>query len=112
VAKSAIPDPLKRRLLVEEDLGAAKALALAEAYLVEGRVAEAIAFLEKAGASERLAELRDAAVATGDVFLLRAAASALGEEVAPETWERAADAAEAGGKALYAREARRQAQRS
>ena len=111
MAKSAIPDPLRRRLLVEEDLAPAKALALAEAYLAEDRVAEAIVFLEKGGASERLAELRDAAVASGDVFLLRTASSALGEEVEPETWMRAAEAAESQGKALYAREARRQAQR-
>jgi len=111
MAKRAIPDPLKRRLLVEEDLDPAKALALAEAYLTEGRAAEAIVFLEKAGALERLAELRDAAVGEGDVFLLRATAASLGEEVGTETWMRVAEAAEAAGKALYAHEARRQAQR-
>jgi len=111
MAKGAIPDPLKRRHLVEEDLDPARATALAEAYLAEGRVPEALVFLEKAGARDRLAELRDAAVASGDVFLLRATASALGEEVEADAWGRAAEAAEAAGKALYAREARRQAQR-
>ena len=40
-----IPDPLKRRHLVEGDLDPAKALALAEAYLAEGRSQEAVAFL-------------------------------------------------------------------
>jgi len=111
MAKRAIPDPLKRRLLVEEDLDPAKALALADAYLAEARAAEAIVFLEKAGARERLAELRDAAVAAGDLFLLRATAAALGEEVDTDTWARVAEAADAAGKALYAHEARRQAQR-
>lgn len=111
MAKSVIPDPLKRRHLVEEDLDPARAMAIAEAYLAEGRVPEALAFLEKAEARDRLAELRDAAVAEGDVFVLRATASALGEEVEGEIWARVAETAEAAGKALYAREARRQAQR-
>lgn len=111
MAKTPIPDPLKRRHLVEEDLAPAKALALAEAYLAEGRASEAIVFLEKAEANERLAALRDEAAAAGDVFLLRAAAAALGEDVGAETWARAAEAAEAGGRTRYAREARRQAQR-
>jgi hypothetical protein len=111
VAKSKIPDPLKRRLLIEEKLDASRALAIGEAYLAEGRAAEAVAFLEQAEAEERLAELRDEALEAGDVFLLRATAGALGEEIEAETWERVAEIAEAAGKALYAREARRQAQR-
>jgi hypothetical protein len=111
VAKGVIPDPMKRRHLVEDDLDPARALAIGEAYLAEGRVPEAIAFLEKADAGERLAALRDEAVEAGDVFVLRAAAAALGEEVEPETWTRVAEAADAAGKALYAHEARRQAQR-
>jgi len=112
VARNSIPDPLKRRHLVEGDLDPARALALAEAYLAEHRTAEAIAFLEKAEARDRLAELRDRAVEEGDLFLLRATASALGEPVPAETWLRLAEAAVAAGKALYAQEARRQAQRS
>jgi hypothetical protein len=111
VAKPGIPDPMKRRHLVEEDLDAGRALALAEAYLAEGRVVEAIVFLEKAEARDRLTALREEAVAAGDFFLLRATAGALGEEVSPAVWLRLADAAEAAGKALYAHEARRQAQR-
>jgi hypothetical protein len=111
VPKAVIPDPLKRRHLVEEDLDPSRALTLAEAYLAEGRAAEAIVFLEQAEAEDRLAVVRDEAVEAGDVFLLRSAAAALGEEVAAETWERVAERAEAAGKALYAREARRQAQR-
>ena len=112
MARNAIPDPLKRRHLVEDDLDPARALALAEAYLAEGRTTESVVFLEKAGAREQLGELRDRALEGGDLFLLRATAAALGEEIAAETWARLADAAEAAGKALYAQEARRQAQRS
>lgn len=112
MARPAIPDPLKRRLLVEEDLGPAKTLALAEAYLAEERAAEALVFLEQAEAHERLAELRDQAVEAGDVFMVRGAAAALGEEIERETWERVAAAAEAAGKERYAHEARRQAERA
>lgn len=111
MAKSAIPDPLKRRHLVEEELDPTRALALAEAYLAEGRVVEAVAFLEKADARDQLAAIRDEALEQGDLFLLRAAANALGEEIAAETWSRLADVAEAAGKERYAHEARRLAQR-
>ena len=111
MAKNAIPDPLKRRHLVEEALPAARALAVAEAYLDEGRGAEAIAFLEKAEAWERLEALRDEAVESGDLFLVRTAATALGEEPSAELWTRLAERAEAAGKERYAHEARRQAQR-
>ena len=111
MAKPLIPDPLKRRLLVEEDLDPARAVALADAYLAEGRAAEALVFLEKAEATSRLAALRDEAVENGDLFLARATATALGEEIPADAWLRLADAAEAAGKLAYAHEARRQAQR-
>jgi hypothetical protein len=110
MAKSMLPDPLKRRHLVEEDLSPARALAVAEAYLEAGRASEALVFLEKAEARDRLAALRDEAVEEGDVFLLRSVAAALGEDIVPEIWERVAAAAEAKGKERYAVEARRQAQ--
>ena len=111
MAKPTIPDPLKRRHLAEEDLDPARAVALADAYLADGRATEAIVFLEKAEASDRLAELREQAVAEGDLFLARAAAATAGEEIPAETWLRLAEAAEAAGKTRYAHEARRQAQR-
>jgi len=111
MAKPVIPDPLKRRHLIEEDLDPARARAIGEAYLAEGRAAEAVAFLEKAGATDALAELRSTALAEGDVFMARATSAALGEEIDAETWARLADAAEAAGKDLYARGARRLAQR-
>jgi hypothetical protein len=41
--RRAIPDPLKRRHLVESALDPARALAIAEAYLEEGRRLEAAA---------------------------------------------------------------------
>jgi len=102
-----IPDLMKRRHLVEQKLDAKQALAVAEAYLSENRVAEALEFLTKAGADDRLREVRQAAIEAGDVFLVRDVSHRLREEPRAEEWRSVADAADAAGKALYAIEARR-----
>jgi hypothetical protein len=112
VAKGAIPDPLERRHLVERPLAPDAALRLAEAYLAEDRPWDAIAFLQKAGASERLAALREEAVRAGDAFLARELSRALGEELDPARWRALAEAAGAAGKERYAAQARRLADRS
>ena len=111
VARAKIPGPLERRHLVERDLAAAQALAIAEAYLADDRRVEAVDFLAKAQAGEKLGELRRSAIAEGDVFLLRAVSEA--EQRAPtrEDWQRLAEAADARGLERYAAEARRQAER-
>ena len=109
MAKSQIPDPLHRRHELEKDLSPERSLAIAEAYLAEDRVVEALAFLVKAEARDRLAQVRDAAVAEGDTFLLREACVALGEEPQLAHWEGALVAAEAAGRDAYAEEARRHA---
>ena len=88
-----------------------QSLAIAEAYLAEGRVVEALDFLRKAEASERLAELRQQAVEQGDLFLLRSVAHAVGEVPGRSEWVALADAAAAAGKERYASEARRLAER-
>lgn len=111
MAKSIVPDPLTRRHLAERELDAGHALKIAEAYLSEGRSVEAVDFLRKAGANERLAALREEALAAGDVFLLRAVAGALGSTPTRGEWQRVADTAAAAGRDLYAAEARRQAER-
>ncbi len=80
MARSKIPGPLERRLLVERNLGEARALQIAEAYLAEGRSVEAVDFLRIGNAADRLRELRRQAVESGDAFLLRAVATATGEE--------------------------------
>lgn len=108
MAKSKIPNPLERRHLIEKDLDPDTALGIAEAYLDEGRQVEALEFLAKADARDRLAALSDEAVASGDVFLLQAVARATDEEPSHESWERIAEAAEAAGKERYAATARRQ----
>ena len=54
MAKNRIPNPLERRHLVEKDLPAPQALAIAEAYLADGRSEEAVDFLRLAGEDERL----------------------------------------------------------
>jgi hypothetical protein len=111
VARTVLPDPLRRRHLVERELPAAQALRIGEAYLAEGRAIEAVDFLRKAGAAERLTELRRGAVEAGDSFLLRAAAAAAGEAPRHEEWEAVARAAEAAGKLRYAADARQQLNR-
>jgi hypothetical protein len=111
LAKAKIPGPLERRHIIERKLGAAQALRHAEACLAEGRRIEAIDFLRLAGASEQLEALRREAVESGDVFLLRSVAAAVGAEPKREEWLAVAEAAAAGGKDRYAVEARRQADR-
>ncbi|MCZ6784348.1 MAG: hypothetical protein O7G30_13660 [Proteobacteria bacterium] len=103
-----IPDPLERRHLLERELDEAQARALAEAYLEEGRVVEAVAFLQKAGDEERLSALAEEALEAGDAFLFRAACAAAGREPDAAQWQRLGDAAERAGKRNYVALARRQ----
>jgi len=109
--RGKIPDPLRRRHLVEQKLDPSRALPIAEAYLEAGRRVEALDFLKQAEAKDRLESLVGEAAEEGDVFLLRAAAAALGEEVDLETWTRTAQRAADAGRALDAAEAERQVAR-
>lgn len=111
MAKTRIPDPLARRHLVERTMAPAQALRIAEAYLAEGRSVEAVDFLHKAEAADRIQALRREALESGDAFLLRAVAATTGEAARPEEWQQLAEAAAAAGKQAYAAEARRQAER-
>jgi hypothetical protein len=111
VARSKLPDPLTRRHLVERELPAAQSLELAKAYLGEGRRIEAVDFLHKAGAADRLQALRNEAIAEGDAFLLRRVAESTGTPPTREEWQSLARAAESAGKDRYAAEARRQSER-
>jgi hypothetical protein len=109
--KGVLPDPLARRHELEKPLDAAKARAIADAYLAEEREIEAIAFLKKAGAGEALEKLCATAIERGDAFLLREACAALGREPDLASWERLARAANALGRERYAAEASRQVER-
>ena len=111
MAKTAIPDPLERRHLVERELDPSRALAIAEAYLAAGRRVEAVAFLRKAKVEDRLEALFQEAVAAGDAFLLREVAQALGREPAASDWRALSEAAAAAGRDRYAGEGRRQVER-
>lgn len=111
MAKTKLPSALERRHLIEKDLGAAQALRLAEAYLAQERVAEALVFLRKAGAEDRLREIGEQAMRAGDVFLMRQVAGLTGEPPSAEQWAAAATAAEERGKTRYAADAARQATR-
>ena len=112
MAKSKIPDPLERRHLVERELPTEQALAIAEAYLEDGRFEEAVAFFGKAGAEDRLDSLVGEAVEAGDVFLMNEISRVRGREPDPQTWQRLAESARRAGKDLYAETADRQAHRS
>ena len=111
MAKSKIPDPLERRHLIERPLDPARALAIADAYVAEGRTLEAVAFLRKANAEDRLASLWQDALRDGDPFLLREIGQALGREPDVSAWRKLEGAAAAAGKDRYAAEARRQVER-
>ncbi len=108
MARSSLPNPLERRVLLEKQLDAAQALRIAEAYLAQERVVESLAFLGRAGATERLTALRAQAVATGDAFLLREVCRELGQTPAAPEWRALSDAADAAGKVRYADQGRRQ----
>jgi hypothetical protein len=112
MAKRAIPNPLERRHVIERELAADAALRLADAYLAEGRAWDAIGFLEKAGARDRLAALREHAIGEGDYFLVREISRVLGEDPGAARWRAVAAAATTAGKDRFAAEALRQAVRA
>lgn len=104
MAETKLPDPLSRRLLLEGGLEPAKALAVAKAYLEDGREVEAIDFLAAVGpdsnaeAREALCQLQTAALERGDVFMMRASSAALDEEPSAEKWRALAEAASRAGR--------------
>ena len=108
MAKSVVPGPLERRILLEKQLDPAHALRIAEAYLAEERTVEALAFLQRADRGERLAAILAEAVAAGDAFLVREACSALGRSPTTTEWQAVAEAASTAGKLRYAEQAHRQ----
>jgi len=111
MAKRGIPNPLERRHLLERNLAEADLLAIADAYLAEGRSSEAVDFLVKANAEERLTELERQAVESGDAFLLRELVRLTGREPDASSWLELSAVAEAAGKLRYAEMARHQAER-
>jgi hypothetical protein len=108
MAKSVVPNPLERRILLEKPLDGAHALRIAEAYLAGDRTVEALSFLRRAGAEERLSAILAEAIAAGDAFLVRETCSALGRSPTRTEWQAVAEAASAAGKLRYAEQARRQ----
>lgn len=111
MAKSKLPGPIERRLLVERDLSTAQALRYAEAYLEVGRDQDAVEFLVKAEAEEQLEAMRLRSIEAGDAFLLRTLSAATGVAPDREQWRKLAEAAAAAGKERYADEALRRAER-
>jgi hypothetical protein len=98
VARLKLPDPLARRHLLEAELEPAKAKALADAYLALSREIEAIDFLKRANAIDGLEALQAAALAGGDVFLMRRVSQALGRDPSRESWRALAEAATRAGR--------------
>jgi len=111
MARSRIPNPLDRRHLIEKKATESQSLQIAEAYLAEGRRIEALDFLAKANATERLSELRNAAVEAGDVFLLRAVARAMKQPPTLDEWRSIAATAAKAGRELDASAAQRRLDR-
>jgi hypothetical protein len=107
-----IPNPLERRHLIEREATAEQSLELADAYVAADRPWEAIAFLAKADARERLAAMREEAIEAGDTFLVREVTRVLRDEVPAERWRAVARAANAAGKDRYAAQAERLAERA
>ncbi len=97
---------------MEQESDAQQSVALADAYLAEGRVQESLFFLAKAEAWDRLEEIGQRAVAEGDAFLLKQVGDLLKREHEAAVWLSLADSAEACGKQLYAEVARRHARSS
>jgi hypothetical protein len=112
MAKPSIPDPLNRRHLIEREMEPDKSIALADAYLEDGRILEAVIFLLKAGADDRLEALSDQAVSEGDAFLLKYIADGLQRDPGAERWHALAENAVGQGKARYAEMAKRHARSS
>jgi hypothetical protein len=111
MAKTKLPDAMERRHLIEKAIPPAQALRLAEAYLAEERVIEALVFLKKAGAEQRLQPIGEQAKLDGDVFLMRQVATWLDSAPSGQEWSAAAAAAQERGKLRYAADAERQAGR-
>lgn len=112
MAKTAIPNPLKRRHLIEQEIDNDQCLAIADAYQAAGRHFEALQFLVKADAGERIAALADEAVGSGDAFLLKQVADAQNSDPGPDRWTKLAAAADERGFGRYAEMARRHARSS
>ncbi len=98
MARMKLPDPLARRHLLEAELEPAKAKALADAYLALSREIEAVDFLKRANAIDGLEALQAAALAGGDVFLMRRVSQALGRDPSRESWRALAEAATRAGR--------------
>ena len=111
MGKSKVPGPIERRHLIERELSNTQALRYADAYLAEGLDLDALAFLVKAEATDQIEALRARSIEVGDVFLLRAVASATGLPPKSEEWKALAEGAARAGKERYAAEALRHAER-
>lgn len=109
--KNASPNPLERRHVLSEDLDRMRALAIAEAYMLQGRVLDSIAFFDKAKEPSRLESILLDSVEEGDAFLFRAVCELLGRESTSAQWRKLASTAETKGKLMYSAEATRQLQR-
>jgi len=107
LAHSKLPDPLARRHLMEGGLDPEKARAYGDAYLEAGREVEAVDFYQMAEAKEPLEALQSQAIERGDVFLMRAASAALGDDPSAATWLQLAEAAAAAGREKDAESAQR-----
>jgi len=101
-----LPRPLRRReILYGADTPPETLSALADSYLNEGLVFDAVEFFAQAKDREGLAHIRKIALETGDAFLLRRVKETMPDLVEKSDWDELARAATSLGKHVYAERA-------
>ncbi|MHC5057865.1 MAG: hypothetical protein ACYTKD_24625 [Planctomycetota bacterium] len=98
-----LPRPLRRReILYGIDTPPETLSGLADAYLQEGLVFDAVDFFAQAGDRDGLGHVKKLAIETGDAFLLRGVKEAVPDLVEKADWDELARAAKSLGKDAYA----------
>ena len=89
-----LPRPLRRReILYGADTPPETLSALADSYLNEGLVFDAVEFFAQAKDREGLAHIRKIALETGDAFLLRRVKETMPDLIEKSDWDELARAA-------------------
>ncbi len=94
-------DCVEKRNLLFGNTSPSDLVGVAEAYLSEGRISDALAFFVRAENEAGIAKILEGAVADGDTFLLEQVRLA-GREVPADAWKRTAENAKAAGKIMFA----------
>ena len=108
--KAKFPDYKKKQKLLYIQKTSPKVLSrIADSLLAEGRVNEAIDYLEKLRDDEKLKEIKKEALESGDLFSFERVVRILEEEITQKEWESLGDQAMQDKKYRYAQDAYRKA---